>query len=80
MRKRLSTSSGSSAADGSSITISRTSCDSARAMDTICCCAADSSPTSRPGSTSGCPSRLSSAAVDALAALPRTTKPAAVGS
>ena len=46
MWKRFSTSSPSSTADGSSITISRASRDSALATDTICLPAADSVPTS----------------------------------
>ena len=59
-RKRRSTSSLSSTADGSSMTISRASWDSARAMLTICCAAADSVPTSAVGRISGWPSRASS--------------------
>ena len=56
-RKRLSTSSAASAAVGSSMTISRASWDSARAMETSCWPAADSEPTSRAGRISGWPSR-----------------------
>ena len=45
------------------MTISRASCDSARAMLTICLPAADSRPTSRPGGISAWPSRASRARV-----------------
>lgn len=62
-RKRLRTSSGSSTAEGSSMTISRASRASARAMLTTCCPAAESRPSSRRGGISGCPRRASSARV-----------------
>jgi hypothetical protein len=52
-RNRLATSSWASAAEGSSITISRASYESARAMLTICRAAADSRPTSTAGEISG---------------------------
>ena len=74
-----STSSLSSTADGSSMTISRVSWDSARAMLTICCAAADSEPTSAAGGISGWPSRASSSAAARLAAAGRA-KPAGDGS
>ena len=51
-RKRFSTSSWSSTADGSSSTSIRVSRESARAMLTICCAAGDSSPTIRVGEIS----------------------------
>ncbi len=60
MWKRFSTSSPSSTADGSSITISLASRDSARATETICLPAADSVPTSLVGEISGCPNRTNS--------------------
>ena len=62
-RKSRSTSSLSSTADGSSMMISRASCDRARAMLTICCAAADSEPTSRrAGSRGGRGGRAAAAA------------------
>ena len=60
--------------DGSSMTISRASRDSARAMLTICLPAADSVPTSRCGEISRWPSRASSSRVPAVAAA-RCEKP-----
>ena len=65
--KSRSTSSLSSTADGSSMMISCASCDSARAMLTICCAAADSEPTSAAGRISGWPRRVSSSAAARLA-------------
>ena len=59
-RNRSAPPRGSSTADGSSMISSRASCDSARAMLTICCAAADSRPTSRSARISGWPSRASS--------------------
>ena len=59
-RKRVWTSCWSSAAEGSSITISRVSWESARAMLTICCPDAGSVPTSRSARISEWPSRASS--------------------
>ncbi|MNW60680.1 hypothetical protein D3C74_386840 [compost metagenome] len=56
------------------MTMTRASCERARAMDTICLPAADSSPTSRWGEISGCPSRLMSARVF-LATRRRLEKP-----
>ena len=67
------TSSLSSTADGSSITMSRASWDSARAMLTICWLAADRDPSSAVGRISGCPRRPSSAAAARLAAAGRET-------
>ena len=69
--KSRSTSSLSRTADGSSMMISLASCDSARAMLTICCDAADSEPTSAVGRISGWPSRVSSWAAARLAAAGR---------
>ena len=64
----------SSTADGSSMTMRRTSCDRARAMLTICWPAALSVPTSCEGEISGWPRRLRSAAAD-FAAARRCEKP-----
>ena len=69
--KSRSTSSLSSTADGSSMMINRASCDSARAMLTICWEAAESWPTSAVGRISGWPSRVSSSAAARLAAAGR---------
>ncbi len=62
------TSPASSTADGSSMTMRRTSCESALAMLTICWPAALSVPTSRAGEISECPRRLSRAAAERAAA------------
>ena len=61
-RKRLSTSPWSSTADGSSRTSRRVSCESARAMLTICWAAGVRRPTSRVGEISLCPRRASRSA------------------
>src|SRR4051794_17852880 len=58
--KRWSTSSLSRTAEGSSMTMSFVSWESARAMLTICCDAADREPTSAVGRISGWPRRGSS--------------------
>ena len=69
-RKRLSTSSCASTADGSSMTISRTSWARARARLTICWPAAESRPTSRCGRDLAVPEALEDGAggVDLVAA------------
>ena len=66
-RKRFCTSCWSSTADGSSITMSRVSWESARAMLTICWAAGESVPTSRSARISAWPSRASSSRAIRLA-------------
>ncbi len=78
-RNRFSTSALSSTADGSSITMSLASWDSALAMLTTCLPAADSVPTSRVGRMSGWPSRVSSVRAASFVA-PRRVKPSVAGS
>ncbi len=72
--KRFLTSSLSRTAEGSSMMISLMSCDSARAMLTICLLAALSEPTSVCGERLECPSRRSSSVV-CLAAAERLVNP-----
>ena len=78
-RKRFSTSPWSSTADGSSRMSRRVSCDSARAMLTICCAAGESWPTDRLAGISGWPRRASSSRVRWVVS-PRRLKPAALSS